>query len=288
MLQLLFNGVAIGCIYALIAFGFVLIYNAVGAVNFAQGDLLMVGSYLGVLGVVGLGWPLLPTTFLVLAGSALVGLAFQAFAYYPLRDKPTINVVISCLGAGIFLRNGIQALVGPEPYTMAPFMPIEVVNVYGVAIPSQSLAVIVITAVILAAQSWFFSFTSLGRMLRATANDKYAARLCGIPVKKMIALTFVVSTVLAGLAGFMLVPVFLASPNMGFGLIVKAWIGVIVGGFGSLPGAVVGGIMVGVLETFSAKFISSAYKDVITMGLLMIVLFVRPQGLFKGTVSEKV
>jgi branched-chain amino acid transport system permease protein len=288
MLQLVFNGLAIGCIYALIALGFVLIYNAVGAVNFAQGDLLVVGSYFGVLGVVGFGWSLWPTAALVLVGSALVGFLFQAFAYYPLRDKPPINVVISCLGAGIFLRNGVQALAGPEPYTMAPFLDARLLTIFGVNIPSQNLAVILATLLILAFQSWLFAFTSLGRMLRATANDKYAARLCGIPVRKMIALTFVVSTVLAGLAGFMLVPIFLASPNMGSGLIVKAWIGVIVGGFGSLPGAVIGGILVGLLETFAAKMISSAYKDVITMMLLMVVLLVRPQGLFRSPVSEKV
>jgi len=220
--------------------------------------------------------------------SALVGFLFQAFAYYPLRDKPPINVVISCLGAGIFLRNGVQAIAGPEPYTMAPFLNTRLLTIFGVNIPSQNLAVILITMLILAFQSWFFAFTSLGRMLRATANDKYAARLCGIPVRKMIALTFVVSTVLAGLAGFMLVPIFLASPNMGSGLIVKAWIGVIVGGFGSLPGAVIGGILVGLLETFAAKLISSAYKDVITMMLLMVVLLARPQGLFKSPLSEKV
>jgi branched-chain amino acid transport system permease protein len=288
MLQLVFNGLAIGCIYALIALGFVLIYNAVGAVNFAQGDLLVVGSYFGVLGVIGFGWSLWLTAALVLIGSAAIGFLFQAFAYYPLRDKPTINVVISCLGAGIFLRNGVQALAGPEPYTMAPFMDTRLLTIFGVNVPSQNLAVIGITAIILVFQSWFFAFTSYGRMLRATANDKYAARLCGIPVRKMIALTFVVSTMLAGVAGFMLVPIFLASPNIGSGLIVKAWIGVIVGGFGSLPGAVLGGILVGLMETFAAKLISSAYKDVITMMLLMAVLLIRPQGLFKSPVSEKV
>lgn len=288
MLQLLFNGVAIGCIYALIALGFVLIYNAVGVVNFAQGDLLVVGSYIGVLGVVGLGWPIWATVLIVILGSALTGFLFQALAYYPLRDKPTINVVISCLGAGIFLRNGVQIIAGPEPYTMAPFLNARVLSILGVNIPSQSMAVILITAAIMAVQWWFFAYTRLGRMLRATANDKYAARLCGVPVRKMIALTFVVSTILAGLAGFLLVPIFLASPNAGSGLIVKAWIGVIVGGFGSLPGAALGGIIVGLLETFSAKWISSAYKDVITLVLLMIVLFVRPQGLFRSPVSEKV
>jgi branched-chain amino acid transport system permease protein len=288
MLQLLFNGIAIGCIYALIALGFVQIYNAVGAVNFAQGDLLVVGSYLGILGVVGLGWPVLPTAGLVIAGSILVGFIFQALAYYPLRDRPAIHVVISCMGAGIFLRNAVQVAAGPEPFKMPPFLAVRQIDVFGIAIPSQSLAVIFITGVVLAFQSWFFKYTSVGRMMRATANDKYAAKLSGIPVRRMIALTFVVSTVLAGVAGFLVVPIFLASPGMGSGLISKAWIGVILGGFGSLPGAVIGGIAVGVIETFSAKMISSAYKDVITMGLLMLVLTFRPQGLFKSTISEKV
>jgi branched-chain amino acid transport system permease protein len=288
MLQLLFNGVAIGCIYALIALGFVQIYNAVGSVNFAQGDLLVVGSYLGVLGTVGLGWPVLPTAGIVIAGSIVLGFLFQALAYYPLRDRPTIHVVISCMGAGIFLRNAVQVAAGPEPYRIPPFLPFRQIDLFGVAIPSQSLAVIATTAVVLALLTWFFRYTSPGRMMRATANDKYAARLSGIPVRRMIALTFVVSTVLAGAAGFLVVPIFLASPGMGSSLISKAWIGVILGGFGSLPGAVVGGIAVGLIETFSAKMISSAYKDVITLGLLMLVLTFRPQGLFKSNVSEKV
>lgn len=288
MLQLIFNGLAMGCVYALIAFGFVLIYNAVGAVNFAQGDLLMVGSYLGVLGVTVLGWDLLPTAALVLLGSAALGLVFQRFAYYPLRDKPTITVVVSCLGAGILLRNGVQSIAGPEPFTMSPFLSQEVMHLAGVAVPSQSLAIIAITLLTLVVQYWFFSYTALGRMLRATASDKHAARLCGIRVGHMIALTFVVSTVMAGIAGFVLVPIFLASPNMGFGLIVKAWIGVVIGGFGSIPGAIIGGLIVGLLETFSASFISSDYKDVITMLVLMFVLFVRPQGIFSEPVSEKV
>lgn len=288
MLQLLFNSVALGCIYALIALGFVQIYNAVGAVNFAQGDLLVVGSYLGILGVVGLGWPVLPTTLIVILGSLLVGFAFQALAYYPLRDRPTIHVVISCMGAGILLRNTVQVIAGPEPFRMPPFLSVRQIDVLGVAVPSQSLAVIAITIIVLAVQSWFFKYTSLGRMMRATANDKYAARLSGIPIRRMIAFTFIISTVLAGLAGFMLVPIFLASPGMGAELITKAWIGVILGGFGSLPGAVLGGIAVGVIETFSAKYISSAYKDVITLGVLMLVLAFKPQGFFKPAVSEKV
>lgn len=288
MLQLLFNGVAIGCIYALIALGFVQIYNAVGSVNFAQGDLLVVGSYLGVLGVVGFGWPVLPTAGLVIVGSILLGFLFQALAYYPLRDRPTIHVVISCMGAGIFLRNAVQAAAGPEPYRIPPFLSVRQVDVFGVAVPSQSLAVILTTAIVLALLTWFFKYTHLGRMMRATANDKYAARLSGISVRRMITMTFVVSTVLAGAAGFLLVPIFLASPSMGSSLISKAWIGVILGGFGSLPGAVIGGIAVGVIETLSAKMISSAYKDVITLGLLLLILTFRPQGLFKSTVSEKV
>lgn len=288
MSQLLFNGLTMGCIYALIAFGFILIYNAVGAVNFAQGDLVMVGSYLGVLGMSYWGLGLVPTMVLVVVGSVIVGYVFQRLAYYPLRDGPTINVVISCLGAGIFLKNAAQTVAGPEPFTMKPFFDQELVHVANLQIPSQSVVIIALTVVLFVLQYWFFFHTALGRMLRATANDKYAARLMGIPVRRMIALAFIISGVLAGLAGLVLVPIFLASPNMGFGLVVKAWIGVVIGGFGSIPGAILGGIIVGLLETFTASFISSDYKDVITMLVLLAVLFLRPQGIFAESVQEKV
>ncbi|MBN9462324.1 MAG: branched-chain amino acid ABC transporter permease [Burkholderiales bacterium] len=288
MYQLVVNGLTMGCIYALIAFGFILIYNAVGAVNFAQGDLVMVGSYFGVLAVGLFGLDPFGAMVVVIAGSAAAGYVFQRLAYYPLRDGPTINVVISCLGAGIFLRNAAQNVAGPEPYTMKPFFGAELVELSGLAIPSQSIFVVVLTVILFAVQYWFFFRTSLGRMLRATANDKYAARLAGIPVRRMIALAFVISSVMAGMAGFVLVPIFLASPNMGFGLVVKAWIGVVIGGFGSVPGAIVGGILVGLLETFTASLISSDYKDVITMLVLLAVLFLRPQGIFSEPVQEKV
>ena len=288
MYQLVINGLTMGCIYALIAFGFILIYNAVGAVNFAQGDLVMVGSYLGVLGVGVFGLDLITSMVLVIVGSALVGFVFQRLAYYPLRDGPTINVVISCLGAGIFLRNAAQTVAGPEPFTMKPFFSTELLHVSGLTIPSQSIFIVALTVALFALQYWFSFRTSIGRMLRATANDKYAARLTGIPVRRMIGLAFVISGVMAGLAGFVLVPIFLASPNMGFGLVVKAWIGVVIGGFGSVPGAIVGGIIVGLLETFTASLISSDYKDVITMVVLLAVLFLRPQGIFSESVQEKV
>lgn len=288
MYQLVINGLTMGCIYALIAFGFILIYNAVGAVNFAQGDLVMVGSYFGVLAIGLLGLDLVGAIAVVVLGSAAVGYVFQRLAYYPLRDGPTINVVISCLGAGIFLRNAAQNAAGPEPYTMKPFFGTELVHVSGLTIPSQNIFIVALTVVLFAVQYWFFFRTTLGRMLRATANDKYAARLSGIPVRRMIALAFVISGVMAGMAGFALVPIFLASPNMGFGLVVKAWIGVVIGGFGSVPGAIVGGIVVGLLETFTASLISSDYKDVITMTVLLAVLFLRPQGIFSESVQEKV
>ena len=288
MYQLLINGLTMGCIYALIAFGFILIYNAVGAVNFAQGDLVMVGSYFGILGMSYWGLGLIPTLLLVIAGSAAVGFVFQRLAYYPLRDGPTINVVISCLGAGIFLRNAAQSIAGPEPFTMKPFFEQELLQVGDLHIPTQSIVIVVLTIVLFALQYWFFFYTALGRMLRATANDKYAARLSGVPVRRMIALAFIISGVLAGLAGLVLVPIFLASPNMGFGLVLKAWIGVVIGGFGSVPGAILGGIIVGLLETFAASLISSDYKDVITMLVLLAVLFLRPQGLFAESVQEKV
>ncbi|CAM5199801.1 Branched-chain amino acid transport system permease protein OS=Castellaniella defragrans OX=75697 GN=HNR28_003410 PE=3 SV=1 [Castellaniella defragrans] len=285
--QIILSGLTMGCIYALIASGFILIYDAVGVVNFAQGDLVMLGSYIGVFGVeyLQLGIPL--TIFLVVAGCAAIGYFFELITYAPLKDRSIVPVLITTIGAGIFLQNGIQAIAGPNPISIDPFFPVPILTIAGANLSTQNLAIIALTILLLAGQFWLFTKTSLGWKLRATADDKYAARLSGIKVGKMIATTFAISSAISGLAGFFLAPIFLAEPHMGFPLIVKAWIGIVIGGFGSVPGAIAGGVLVGLLDALSASFISSNYKDVITMAILLLVLFWRPQGIFGEPAQEK-
>jgi branched-chain amino acid transport system permease protein len=288
MMQLVINGLAMGCIYALVALGFLLIYQAVGALNFAQGELVMLGGFLGISLAVGLKLPLLVAFLLTIALMALVGWLFQRVAYYPLRDKPFVAVIISTVGVGIALRNGALLLWGPNPLSFPSLVSTEPLRLAGNMILPQHLFIIAVTLVLLVAQYLFFTRTALGHQLQATAQDAEMARLMGIPVSRMIAATFMLSAAMASVAGLLLAPVFFVTTDMGGMVMLKAFVASIIGGFGSIPGAIIGALFVGVMETFVAAYLSSAYKDAFAFLILILVLFVWPRGLFGEKISEKV
>lgn len=287
MFQLLINGTAIGCIYALVACGFVLIYNAVGAVNFAQGELVMVGAFLGATSAVLLHLPPLAALLVAVAGSAIVGFLFQLTAYYPIRSRPPITFIVVSIGMGILLRNAALVIWGPEPFAPPDLVGGRVVRVGGSVVPLHNLLVIGVTLLIYGAQFAFFSLTRLGRRLEATAEDQETARLMGIDVPAMITLTFVLSAALSAVAGYLLAPVIFVSPEMGLHVILKAFIAIVIGGFGSILGTLVGGIFLGVMELFTAAYVSSAYKDVFSFLILLGVLLLLPQGFFGEKAAEK-
>jgi branched-chain amino acid transport system permease protein len=288
MAQLVINGLAMGCIYALVALGFLLIYQAVGALNFAQGELVMLGGFLGISLALGLKLPL-PVAFLVtILLMAAIGWLFQRVAYYPLRNRPFAAVIISTVGVGIALRNGAQLIWGPNPLSFPGLFGTEPIRVAGTTVLPQHLFIIVVTLLLLVAQYWFFTRTALGRQLQATAQDAEMARLMGIPVGRMIAATFMLSAAMAGIAGLLLAPVFFVTTDMGGMVMLKAFVASIIGGFGSIPGAIVGALFLGVMETFVAAYVSSAYKDAFAFLILILVLFVAPRGLFGEKISEKV
>jgi branched-chain amino acid transport system permease protein len=288
MLQLVVNGLAMGCIYALVALGFLLIYQAVGALNFAQGELVMLGGFLGISLALGLKLPLPLAFLLTILLMAAIGWLFQRVAYYPLRNRPFAAVIISTVGVGIALRNGAQLIWGPNPLSFPGLFGAEPIRVAGTTILPQHLFIIAVTLLLLAAQYWFFTRTALGRQLQATAQDAEMARLMGIPVGRMIAATFMLSAAMAGVAGLLLAPVFFVTTDMGGMVMLKAFVASIIGGFGSIPGAIVGALFVGVMETFVAAYVSSAYKDAFAFLILILVLFVAPRGLFGEKISEKV
>jgi len=288
MEQLLLSGISMGCIYGLVGLGFILIHEAVGVSNFAQGDFVMCGAYLGVTTALILKLPLPLAVLVAVLATGIVGYLFHLIAYVPLRARPPITVLITTIGLGIAMRNAALVIWGPWPRAQPPFLGTQELHVAGLVLPSQSLLIIAVTLLVLLGQYLLFSGTRLGRMLRATAMDQEVARLMGIPVRRTIALTFVLSAVLAGVAGVMLVPVFLVSSEMGLAIIFKAWVGVVIGGFGSIPGAFLGGLAVGVLEILAAAYISSAYKDAIVLLILMLTLLFRPQGFFGEVVAEKI
>lgn len=286
-LQLLASGLAMGSIYALVASGFVLIFNAVNVVNFAQGEFVMVPAFVAVWMMTALKLPFPLVYLLTLIFMALFGIIFQRIAYYPLRNRTFLPVIISTIGVSIFLKNAAQLVFGAEPLLMPRPTPSDALNLSGVFIDPQHIVIIVVTLILLVMQYLFFEKTSLGKKMQATAQDKDMARLLGIRISHMIVITFIYSSLLGAAAGILIGPIFYVSKDMGAMLGLKAFCSTIVGGFGSVPGAILGGIFLGVIEVFLAYYISSAYRDAFAFIILILVLLFRPQGFFGEKIAEK-
>jgi branched-chain amino acid transport system permease protein len=285
--QLLFTGLGIGAIYALVALGFVLLIRAASVVNFAQGEFSMLGAYAMVLLAGQLGVPYyvaLPIAVLLMAG---FGVLFAGATYWPLRHRGQLPVIISTIGASIFLANTVLFLYGPSPAVLPGLFDSPGFEVGGVFMDSQYIAIIVAAALMVLLQFLIFEKTLLGKKLQATSQDKEMASLLGIPVAAMILITFAYSAALGGLAGILVAPVLFVSVGMGALISLKAFAANIIGGFGNIPGAILGGLALGIVETFGAAFISVPYKDAIAFAMLLLFLLIRPQGLFGEKISEK-
>jgi branched-chain amino acid transport system permease protein len=287
VLQLLFTGLGIGAVYSLVALGFVLIFRATNVVNFAQGEFSMVAAYLMVVFAVDLGWPYWLSFLLAIGGMALLGAIFNLGVYYPLRNRTFLPVIISTIGASIFLSNTVLALYGPQPQVLPGWFDSPGIQLGPVYLDSQYLLIIAVTIALVAFQYWFFEHTLLGKKLQATSQDKEMAALLGIPVASMIMITFVYSAVLGGIAGILVAPVLFVSIQMGSTIALKAFAATIIGGFGDVAGAIVGGLALGVIETFGAAYISVPFKDAFAFLVLILFLALRPQGLFGERVAEK-
>ena len=286
-LQLLFTGLGVGSIYALVALGFVLIYRATNVVNFAQGDFAMLGAFAMVVLCIDLGWPYWLGIVLTIAAMALFGVLFNLGVYYPLRHRSFLPVIISTIGASILLENGVLAAYGPRPQSLPGIFANQGFSVGPVFFDSQYLTILAVTVVAVALQYLFFERTLLGKKMQAVSQDKEMASLLGIPVAFMIMLTFVYSATLGGLAGILVAPILFVSVQMGASIALKAFAASIIGGFGDVTGAIVGGLALGVIETFGAAYISVPYKDGFAFLVLFVFLLFRPQGIFGERVAEK-
>jgi branched-chain amino acid transport system permease protein len=275
-----------GCIYALIGLGFVLIYNATNGLNFAQGELVMLGAFI-FYAMLGAGAPYGAAALLTVLAMGAIGYVFQRLFFYPLRNRNFLAFVIATIGFSIAARNIALIVWGPNPLRVRSFFTMDTVSFGSVSLPPEHLLIIAVTAVVLLLQYGLFFHTDLGRRLRAAAQNGEVAQLMGIRVGRMIAITFVISAMLTGVAGVLLAPIFFIETEMGLNLITKAFIAVIIGGFGSVPGVVVGGLIVGLIEILTAVFISSVYKDAIVFTILIFFLIVFPQGIFGERISER-
>ncbi len=286
-LQLLFTGLGIGAIYALVALGFVLLIRAASVVNFGQGQFSMVGAYLLVVFFNVLEVPYLISMVISVVLMAGFGVLFAGATYWPLRHRGGLPVIISTIGASIFLENIVLVLYGPSPEVLPGLFDEPGIQIGQVFMDSQYLSILVSAALLVVLQYIIFEKTLLGKKLQATSQDKEMASLLGIPVALMILITFAYSSALGGLAGMLVAPILFVSVGMGGLIALKAFAANIIGGYGSIPGAILGGLALGVVETLGASYISVPYKDAFAFAMLLMFLMVRPQGLFGEKISEK-
>ena len=286
-LQLLFTGLGVGSIYALVALGFVLIYRATNAVNFAQGDFAMLGAFSMVVLSIDLGVPYGLGILITIVAMVLIGALFNLGVYYPLRHRSFLPVIISTIGASILLENGVLATYGPRPQSLPGVFESQGFSLGPVFFDSQYLVILAVSVVMFILQYFLFERTLIGKKMQATSQDKEMASLLGIPVALMIMLTFVYSATLGGIAGILVAPILFVSVSMGSTIALKAFAASIIGGFGNVMGAIVGGLTLGVVETFGAAYISVPYKDAFAFLVLFVFLLFRPQGMFGEKISEK-
>jgi branched-chain amino acid transport system permease protein len=300
--QQLVNGLTLGSVYALLALGYSIIYGILKLLNFAHGEVYMMGGFAGYFVLSGLGGPAslaLPVPLVLLLmflagalGAGLLGVAIERFAYRPLRDAPRIAPLITALGMSFFLQSTALLLFGADVRSMdtsAMISPATGIHVGPLDISLVRILVIVSAVVLMFGLMLFVSHTKIGKAMRAVAYDREAAEMMGVDVNRTIVAAFLVGSILAGAAGVMVGLVYDRVWHlMGFTAGLKAFTAAVIGGIGNIPGAMVGGLLIGLAEAFSAGYISSTFQNLIVFGLLILVMLVRPSGLFGTPALEKV
>ena len=287
VLQLLVSGVSQGCVYGLIALGFVLIYKATEMVNFAQGEIMMLGAFVAFTFTNLLGWPFWMAVIMTLLVMAAFGALTERLILRPMIGEPPFSVLMLTIGMGYVLRAGAGAIWGNEPRTLTTPYSGGIVDLGGVIIGYENIVIIVGTAVLCLVLFLFFRYSRVGIAMQATSQNQLAAYYMGIPVKRIYSLVWALSAGIAATAGILVAPVALVDPLMGF-IGIKAFAAAIVGGFGSLPGAILGGIIIGVVEQFAALYLPPGFSETSAYVILLVMLLVRPEGLFATMLQKKV
>jgi branched-chain amino acid transport system permease protein len=280
ILQLALNTLALAAAYALVAFGFVLLINAVGAVNFAHGDMVVAGGFIAVLLGMQFDLPGLVIAPAVLLLSGILGLVLSLLAYFPLRRGPPVGIYVSTIAIGIMLQNAVLNLFGGAPRRGPVLIDAQPVRLGEIVISSQAVLTIVVAAAILVGLHLLLQRTMIGRRLRATAQDPLMAESIGIDTKAMIALSFALAAALAGAAGLLLAPLHFLSPQDGASLILKAYVATVIGGWGRLHGALLGALIVASFEIIGATLLSQPAAEAALYVILLAMLWLKPDGLF--------
>lgn len=288
-LQQLINGLSLGSIYALIALGYTMVYGIIKLINFAHGDIYMIGAYIGFICTVQLGLGFFPSLVIAMVLCAIIGVVIEKIAYKPLRNATRIAALITAIGVSYFLEASTQKIMGTSAHSVPEVLGTQTFTVCGVMISMEQIIIFVITILLMLLLQYVVQKTKIGRSMRAVSVDAEAAQLMGVNVNATISYTFAIGSALAGAAG-VLVGVYYntVSPLMGLVPGVKAFIAAVFGGIGIIPGAMFGGFFIGIVETLVAGYGSSLYKDAVVYIILIIILIVKPAGLLGKNVKEKV
>ena len=282
-LQLLVGGISVGCIYALIGLGYSLIYSASGLMSFVQGEIFMLGAYVAFTIYVGLGIPFLLAVLIAIGFMFAFGMLLERSMISPLlrRGSQQIHIVLATIGLSIFLKNFAMILWGSDVKNFPSSFGENPIKMGPISISPQQIAIVVVTLACMVLLHLFMSRTKLGTSLRAAAQDPMAAGVVGINVPLTVGMAWALAAALSAVAGILLAPIFGVYPKMGAILSTKGFAAAVLGGYGNMYGAIIGGLMFGVVETMAAGYLSSSFKDIISFGVLIVVLFVMPHGILK-------
>jgi branched-chain amino acid transport system permease protein len=288
-IQQLINGVHVGSIYALIALGYTMVYGIVKLINFAHGEIMMLGAYVGffAIGLWGLPFPL--ALLVAMVFSALLGVVIERIAYKPLRNAPRISALITAIGMSLLLQNIALVLFGPDPQKMPAVISKEAIHLGGVQISYLTIVTLVLAVGFMILLELFIKRTKTGKAMRAVSQDKAASTLMGIDVNRIISVTFAIGSALGALGGVLYAVAYpQIEPYMGIMPGLKAFVAAVLGGIGSIPGAMLGGFILGIMESLTKGYISSQWSDAVVFGVLILVLLIKPSGLLGKNTREKV
>ena len=290
-LSYLISGISLGSVYAIIALGYTMVYGIAKMLNFAHGDIIMVGAYMAYVTFTGLGLPPIAAIAVATVGCTVLGVLIEAIAYKPLRGASSLNVLITAIGVSYFLQNSALLVFGADSKTFTSLVNIPSVSIMdgAVIISGVTIASIVTCIIVMVVLTLFINKTKAGQAMLAVSKDTGAATLMGISVNRTIAITFAIGSALAGIAGVLLCSAYpTLSSQTGAMPGIKAFTAAVFGGIGSIPGAMIGGMVMGVVENLSKAYISSQLSDAIVFALLIIILLVKPTGLMGKKIQEKV
>ena len=289
MVSYLINGISLGSVYAIIALGYTMVYGIAKMLNFAHGDVIMIGGYMAFCSTSYLGWPVVPSVLFSILVCTILGIIIERLAYKPLREASSLAVLITAIGVSYFLQNAALLIWSSNPKAFPSMVDLPNLFIGDIQISSVAIVTIIACIIIMIVLTLFTTRTRLGKAMRAVSEDKGAAQLMGINVNATISMTFAIGSGLAAIAGVLLCSAYpTLMPTTGAMPGIKAFTAAVFGGIGSIPGAMLGGILLGIIEIFAKAYISTQLSDAIVFAVLIIVLIVKPTGLLGKKLAEKV